>query len=1309
MNILRSFNLLISVSFTTAIVYYVNPTVISSGDGLSWINAYKTVDEALTSANTESDEMWILGGHTYVPMTTDRINCFIANNGIKIFGGFMGTESDISERLSTTPETILSGDINTINDPTDNCYHVLTYTQQLTLDTITITDGYANLETETSYKDQENVLHRYGGALITFNIRRTTQLTLNNIKFINNQAINGGALWFSSNDNTAVNVVITNCIFQNNIAIDGIWEGGYGGAIYLYFLSNITVFNTQFVNNVAAFRGGAVYQDYGGIFECNQCVFTSNTATQGYGGALFSEDRNSQTEGTFPLIINSNFSDNSAAIYGGAICWFNNVEGRIENSRFIDNSVMINGGAIALIWSTNMTNNIQLVGNMPDNTIFYETDFDYVEIDHDLDMDVNAKMNEIYNLFQIIQSDTDLFGYLNSDSIFRCYVDSQQPNNNKDGTTWGKAKKDIQPCLNLLNTTGGDIWVKSGTYNPTEIPQWKINLNKTAVQHKSFILYDNITLYGGFMGGETEVSARNFAQYKTYLSCELNNDRFCNEIMMAADHCIVDGFIFIKAQNGMATRRRRLQAGSGGGNSISVEDVLTSTSAVVGGGIYTNSTNIIVANTIFYKLFSSGKGGAVYCIGLEVESWYPGCETVIKTPTFVNVAFLGNRATARGGAISADANCHFECFYCCFEQNSCSKKGGAVYLDFDCDPIITNSVWKNNYALESGGALAADGASYVIFDGNTTFINNSANWEGGALYSGSGVGPTFNQGFSFDNNIFNKYTIFENNFLRFSGVGQNDIYLWPYSTINMEIVDTTPLPTQPPTALTPSPIPIIQNVSTPNIIFFVIDDMLYTKDMEFMAPGVDLMNKTIQYLDIPLKNIKSIRNEGITIPRTYVGGPKCSPARFSILTGRCVSRANWAIRRTLQTTNGFFGTNITIQTSKIHLNDSVNNIPYQLKTKSDYRTAQIGKWHLLTANDNGNPDAKCALLNNQPDEDRYINCTNIVKTLGFDFVDAFYEGNIGDNAPYGHNPEWMISQSQKFIKQSITDNKPFFLYMAHTLTHTPDVFDSIFNTDPNLTPKGILTGDDQQCLSKTNMSDRCDIWAAAEALGFTKDNDKDYAAAYLWIDNSLGALIKYLKDFGIYDNTFIVITNDHGMGAKGTIYEQGARTFQFIRYPKLFEANSTLSNNFIVSTTDLASIVFNISQTTPDTGYELDSTNWVSDAQNYIMSGDDEYQPECCKCRFTEVFNSRAVVTPQWKYIFRQTSQVESDGNVATFYPSVLDEEQLYDLNNDPSEQNNQINNPSLTHIICELQQKMIAFIDDKCPADDGVCKKPTL
>eukprot|EP01084_Bolivina_argentea_P096996 174353_1 len=139
---------------------------------------------------------------------------------------------------------------------------------------------------------------------------------------------------------------------------------------------------------------------------------------------------------------------------------------------------------------------------------------------------------------------------------------------------------------------------------------------------------------------------------KKNLSCKINANIYCNEILIAADNCIVDGFVFRNAQksNTDSNRRRRRMK-----NSVSVEQVL---SVINSGGIYSNSTNITVINSIFNMLYTSGKGGAIYCIGQQGEDI-----TNIKSPIFINVAFLGNRAVTRGGAICADVHCNKMLFF----------------------------------------------------------------------------------------------------------------------------------------------------------------------------------------------------------------------------------------------------------------------------------------------------------------------------------------------------------------------------------------------------------------------------------------------------------------------------------------------------------------------------------------------------------------------------------------------------------------------------------------------------------------------
>jgi len=117
-----------------------------------------------------------------------------------------------------------------------------------------------------------------------------------------------------------------------------------------------------------------------------------------------------------------------------------------------------------------------------------------------------------------------------------------------------------------------------------------------------------------------------------------------------------------------------------------------------------------------------------------------------------------------------------------------------------------------------------------------------------------------------------------------------------------------------------------------------------------------------------------------------------------------------------------------------------------------YYTGQIGKWHLMppkAQNSSCSPMTKDIATGTA-----YADCTEQVKQLGFDFVDGWYFANIASNDYFSHNPEWMVSQSQRFIEEAQSEDKPFFLYLATTLMHSPSAIDALTDFDYTASPKG---------------------------------------------------------------------------------------------------------------------------------------------------------------------------------------------------------------------------------------------------------------
>jgi hypothetical protein len=137
-------------------IHYVKQTASGMGDCSSWENAC-TLQTALVSSSSGS-EIWVAAG-TYKPITIpDRNATFQLVNGVAVYGGFAGDESQRGDRHGGA--SVLSGDIDnndsqtpiitnlaTVTGNTTNSYHVVTGATGATFDGFTITAGYANSAT----------------------------------------------------------------------------------------------------------------------------------------------------------------------------------------------------------------------------------------------------------------------------------------------------------------------------------------------------------------------------------------------------------------------------------------------------------------------------------------------------------------------------------------------------------------------------------------------------------------------------------------------------------------------------------------------------------------------------------------------------------------------------------------------------------------------------------------------------------------------------------------------------------------------------------------------------------------------------------------------------------------------------------------------------------------------------------------------------------------------------------------------------------------------------------------------------------
>ncbi|MEZ6009250.1 MAG: hypothetical protein R3F05_16005 [Planctomycetota bacterium] len=109
-------------------------------------------DDVLVHAQDLVVELWVARG-TYFPIDdgpgAGRIDTFELVDGVALVGGFQGNEALAEERMrdAIAGGTVLSGEIGSTTDRTDNSFHVVTCPKEATpstrLDTVVVTGGYA--------------------------------------------------------------------------------------------------------------------------------------------------------------------------------------------------------------------------------------------------------------------------------------------------------------------------------------------------------------------------------------------------------------------------------------------------------------------------------------------------------------------------------------------------------------------------------------------------------------------------------------------------------------------------------------------------------------------------------------------------------------------------------------------------------------------------------------------------------------------------------------------------------------------------------------------------------------------------------------------------------------------------------------------------------------------------------------------------------------------------------------------------------------------------------------------------------------
>ena len=317
--------------------WYVNAAASpSTADGASWATAIPYLQDALEAA-LPGDVIWIAQGK-YKPTTNnDRTASFMLKSGIKLYGGFAGTESQLQQRDWQAHPAILSGDIGAPGVAEDNSYCILTATQtdfNTRLDGLIFEDGHA------SHPDNVNVLFfekGHSGSAVFLNglgADNYAYLTIANSTFRRNWADYYGAVYANGRNGGKSAVQIENCTFIKNLC------GGGGGAVAVdnddTQVQNVQIRQCTFEENYAHNRGGALLLGHHADVWVQDCAFTRDSVRFHAGGAVSIEGDFVNANCRFENCIFEQNRVGSGAVGGAVVIEqiYSNLKLTFQNCRF---------------------------------------------------------------------------------------------------------------------------------------------------------------------------------------------------------------------------------------------------------------------------------------------------------------------------------------------------------------------------------------------------------------------------------------------------------------------------------------------------------------------------------------------------------------------------------------------------------------------------------------------------------------------------------------------------------------------------------------------------------------------------------------------------------------------------------------------------------------------------------------------------------------------------------------------------------------------------------------------------------------
>ncbi|MBN2639531.1 MAG: sulfatase [Bacteroidales bacterium] len=472
----------------------------------------------------------------------------------------------------------------------------------------------------------------------------------------------------------------------------------------------------------------------------------------------------------------------------------------------------------------------------------------------------------------------------------------------------------------------------------------------------------------------------------------------------------------------------------------------------------------------------------------------------------------------------------------------------------------------------------------------------------------------------------------------------------------------------------------------PNILFIMTDDHALS--------AISAYNGFLAKV-APTPNIDRIANEGIRFNNMFCTNSISGPSRAAILTGKFAH------------VNGFYKNE-----GGGDFDGSQQTFP-KLLQENGYQTALIGKWHLGTS-PTGFDFYK--VLFNKEGQGSYFD--PVFETSGGLIVEE--KGKYSTNVIKEGALNWLKTQRDK--------DKPFMLmyqfkaphrpwepgpgyenYLADVTIPHPATFDDDYSGRPaakdawmridghlnrknlKIQPPKNLTKDELSAWNSFGNEDG-EFWTPDSTMSDEQRKDwkfqryaKDYLRCVKAADDAIGEVLDYLDKSGLAENTIVIYTSDqgfyvgeHGWFDKRFMYEESMHMPLLIRYPAKIKAGQV--NDDLLLNIDFAPTLLDLAETKIPADVQGKSFLPIL---NNLADGD-----------FREAVYYHYYEFPYWHHVQPHYGIRTSRYKLIHFYYS-MDVWELYDLENDPHEMKNLIEEQEYKTIIEDLKIQLFKLMKE--------------